>query len=211
MIPLSPSLIVIVAIALGIAALLSTIYLAFGLGGFQLRQNFEAFKPQDRQTIFDRGQQLAFESLVALEFEPLGRYRETLIPLTGAAESFIFLHPTLPAICSLTQHSNEVISVEMVSCSEDGRFLVSATYDPCELTCDERFLYFQCDNQVGVETLFRAHFEALDVWEADAFVPKRVETLEEHAANQRQFWNSISVRGKPVSYTHLTLPTKRIV
>ena len=180
--------------SLGLAALLWIFFVLLGLGFMRLWQKSTPTTNQLVQEVFARGQQNDYESLIALDFVPLGKYQEGLGRFDRPANGFAFGHPTLPVSCLLRKQPSGIITKHMFSDDGAGRMLVSGDYNELNIECDERNLFSQVDSHGTVEGTFRAHLTALDVWEADGFKPIQVKTLEDFESQRQQYWNNSRVK-----------------
>ena len=173
-------------LAIGTILWFTTRHLPLVLGTFRLEQSCEDNPQRVREMAHQRDQGDEYETLVAMEFQPLGIYNETVKCLGEGIPQLIFAHRSLPVFASLAQNIDQQRFVIMMTEGQGKKYLrtSSASISPKACLPDLRLIVAEADY---TEDVLKDHMQAVSEWSEEGFVPVSGNGLADYSRQCREY------------------------
>ena len=138
-------------------------------GSRKLDQKYESDPKLVREIAHQRDQGDEYETLVEMEFQPLGVYYEQLEGLPEGFAELVFEHRSLPVFAALCQNLDQQRFVVMLTEGQGRKYLrtSSLSIDPEVREPELRMINVDADY---VEDVLKAHMQELSAWGEEGFV-----------------------------------------
>ena len=165
------------ALAIGTILWLLSRPLPLIIGSLELGQRYEVDPQLVREMAHQRDQGDEYETLVEMEFQPLGVYYEQFDSLPECFAEFVFEHRSLPVFVALCQNHDQQRFVAMVTEGQGRKYLrtSSSSSGPEVRESELRMINVKAD---FVEDVLKAHMQELSAWGEEGFVAANGSGLE---------------------------------
>jgi len=132
-----------------------------------------------RKKAVTRGQGDEYDTLIALGFESLGVYQESIVGMRELPEQYVFSHCQLPITCSLCLIPSGDLFVVMTTDGESGKSIRTSSLDAgVEFDSEDSFAQVVKDGK-NTEAIFVAHCKALNELEDRGFKSLFVRSIDD--------------------------------
>ena len=155
-------------------------------GSRKLDQKYQSDPKLVREMAHQRDQGDEYETLVEMEFQPLGVYYEQLEGLPEGFAELVFEHRSLPVFAALCQNLDQQRFVVMLTEGQGRKYLrtSSLSIDPEVREPELRMINVDADY---VEDVLKAHMQELSAWGEEGFVAANGSGLAGFSSFSRDF------------------------
>jgi len=173
-------------LAIGTILWFVSLRLPLALGIFRLEQSYDDNPQLARDMAHQRDQGDEYETLVTMDFQPLGIYNESIKCLGEGIPQLIFAHRSLPVFATLAQNIDQQRFVIMLTEGHGKKYLrtSSASISPKACLPDLRLFVAEADY---TEDVLKDHMQAVSEWSKEGFVPVSSNGLADYSRQCREF------------------------
>jgi len=166
------------ALAIGTVLFVLSKPLRLAFGSHELKQEYENNPQLVSEMAHQREQGDEYETLIEMDFVPLGVYHESLDAIPGTLAELVFEHRSLPVFAVLCQNIDQQRFVLMMTEGQGKKLLKSSSTDatPEVRESDLRMVKVEADY---IEDVLATHIREMNAWEEEGFVAANSSGLAE--------------------------------